>query len=58
MYRVCLEGGGTNVRVRELVVRGQVVRDQWSCGEQEETSIAKRYEVALDSKPRNPRYKP
>jgi hypothetical protein len=39
------------VRVRELVVRGQVVRDQWSCGEQEETSIAKRYEVAINLPP-------
>lgn len=39
------------MRVRELVVRGQVVRDQWSCGEQEETSIAKRYEVAINLPP-------
>lgn len=48
MYRVCLEGGGGNVRVRGLVVRGVVVQDQFSCGEQEETCIARRVEVSTN----------
>jgi hypothetical protein len=49
VYRVCLDSQDSNVRVRGLVVRGVIVRDQWSSTlEQEEANIIKRVEVSTN----------